>query len=143
MDKISIEARSRNMSRIRSKDTKPEVMLKHMLFSHGFRYRTHYRINRANVDIAFPKKRRAINVNGCFWHQHDNCVEASKPRTNSEYWKQKLIRNKLRDQQNSRSIEGEGWKLLIVWECELENDPQSTFLEVERFLTGEHDSRKG
>ena len=136
MDKISIQARSRNMSRIKSKDTKPEVLLRRMLFLRGYRYRTHYRINSANVDIAFTKKRRAINVNGCFWHQHDNCIEASKPKTNSRYWSQKLVKNKLRDQQNSLLIEKEGWKLLIVWECNLEKDPQGTLLEVEEFLGG-------
>jgi DNA mismatch endonuclease, patch repair protein len=134
MDKISPSARSLNMANIRSKNTKPEIMLRRFLFLIGYRYRIHYKVDKANVDIAFTRKRKAINVNGCFWHQHENCLEASKPKTNTVFWKKKLEMNKYRDTRNFDIIRKSGWKLMIVWECELEKNPSNIFSQVVKFL---------
>ena len=134
MDRISREARSTNMSRIGSKNTKPEMLLRRLLFSMGYRYRVHHRIGAASVDLAFPKKLKAINVNGCFWHQHPGCVEASRPKTNSAYWRTKLQNNAHRDERNRQVIESRGWELLVVWECELERAKDTIASRVMEFI---------
>ena len=136
MDKLSKEARSRNMARIKSKNTKPELLLRRNIFSKGLRYRVHYRIKQTNVDIAFPKMKKAINVNGCFWHQHENCIEASKPKTNVMMWEEKLRRNLERDKRNAQQLREEGWKFMIVWECELEKNTEEVVSEIIDFVKG-------
>lgn len=134
MDRISIEKRSANMSKIRSKDTKPEVSLRKSLFSLGYRYRVNYRIQNALVDIAFPRKKKAINIHGCFWHQHEGCKEASKPKTNVERWERKFAINKARDLRTANMISENGWELLIVWECELESNKKAIVEKIVKYL---------
>lgn len=135
MDKITKELRSRNMAAIKSKNTIPELLLRKQLFKLGFRYRIHYKINTINNDIAFPSKKKIINVHGCFWHQHPNCIEASKPKTNPMFWHDKLKKNVERDRKNAEILEHLGWRIITVWECELVKDMNAVLNKVLAFIS--------
>ena len=118
--------RSENMSRIRSTNTKPEEIVRKYLFSHGFRYRKNDKRYPGKPDIVLPKYRTIIFVNGCFWHMH-GCSRSRLPRSNQEYWKPKIERNIQRDAENQQKLEADGWKVIVVWECELKKsivDPE-------------------
>lgn len=117
-DNHSQEVRSMNMSHIRSKDNKPEEMVRKFLFSKGFRYRKNVRSLPGCPDIVLPKYRTVIFVNGCFWHKHD-CPRFVWPSSNQEYWKPKILCNVARDKRNAELLREAGWKVIIVWECEL------------------------
>lgn len=110
--------RSENMSRIRSTNTKPEEIVRKYLFSHGFRYRKNDKRYPGKPDIVLPKYRIVIFVNGCFWHMH-GCSRSRLPKSNQEYWQPKIERNIARDEANRRLLEADGWKVIVVWECEL------------------------
>lgn len=110
--------RSENMSRIRSTNTKPEEIVRKYLFSHGFRYRKNDKRYPGKPDIVLPKYHTIIFVNGCFWHMH-GCSSSRLPRSNQEYWKPKIERNIQRDAENHQKLEADGWKVIVVWECEL------------------------
>lgn len=110
--------RSENMARIRSTNTKPEEIVRKYLFSHGFRYRKNDKRYPGKPDIVLPKYRTIIFVNGCFWHMH-GCSRSRLPRSNQEYWKPKIERNIQRDAENQQKLEADGWKVIVVWECEL------------------------
>ena len=110
--------RSENMSRIRSTNTKPEEIVRKYLFSHGFRYRKNDKRYPGKPDIVLPKYHTIIFVNGCFWHMHV-CSRSRLPRSNQEYWKPKIERNIQRDAENQQKLEADGWKVIVVWECEL------------------------
>ena len=110
--------RSYNMSRIRSKDTKPEEAVRKYLFAQGFRYRKNVKTLPGSPDIVLPKYKTVIFVHGCFWHMHD-CGRFHWPASNQDYWEPKIKRNVERDQENKESLETLGWKVLVVWECEL------------------------
>ena len=110
--------RSENMSRIRSTNTKPEEIVRKYLFSHGFRYRKNDKRYPGKPDIVLPKYHTIIFVNGCFWHMH-GCSRSRLPRSNKEYWEPKLERNVKRDTENQHKLEADGWKVIVVWECEL------------------------
>lgn len=112
------EERSRNMSLIRSSDTKPEEYVRRYLFSMGFRYRKNDKRLPGKPDIVLPKYKTVIFVNGCFWHMH-GCSRSRLPKSNLSYWEPKLMRNIERDKQNYYDLERLGWKVIIVWECEL------------------------
>ena len=117
-DNHSREVRSLNMSHIRSKNSKPEELVRKHLFSKGFRYRKNVRSLPGCPDIVLPKYKTVIFVNGCFWHKHD-CPRFVWPSSNEEYWIPKITRNVERDQQNAKVLETMGWNVLVVWECEL------------------------
>ncbi len=117
-DNHSKEVRSRNMSHIRSKDTKPEVAVRKFLFSKGFRYRKNVKDLPGCPDIVLPKYKTVIFVNGCFWHKHD-CPRFVWPSSNQEYWHAKIERNVERDKENYRLLESKGWSVIIIWECML------------------------
>ena len=117
-DSHTKEERSRNMSHIRSKNTKPEEKVRKYLFSRGFRYRKNVRDLPGCPDIILPKYKTAVFVNGCFWHKHD-CPRFVWPSTNKEYWIPKIQRNVERDKLNSQRLASLGWNVLIVWECQL------------------------
>lgn len=117
-DNHSKEVRSKNMSRIRSTNSKPEEIARKYLFSQGFRYRKNVRTLPGCPDIVLPKYKTVIFVNGCFWHRHD-CPRFVWPSTNQEYWKPKILRNVERDQKNIEELKALGWKVITVWECEL------------------------
>jgi DNA mismatch endonuclease (patch repair protein) len=116
-DNHSQEVRSINMSHIRSTNTKPEEMVRKYLFSEGFRYRKNVRNLPGCPDIVLSKYRTVIFVNGCFWHKHD-CPRFVWPESNQEYWTKKIINNVERDARNQLLLEEQGWKVIVVWECE-------------------------
>jgi len=121
-DNHSIETRSYNMSRIRSKNTKPEEIVRKYLFSKGLRYRKNDKRLPGHPDIVMPKYKTVIFVNGCFWHMHEGCSKFVLPKSNVDYWKPKLEKNKMHDIENKTALEEKGWKVLTVWECELKKD---------------------
>lgn len=110
------------MSQIRSKNTKPEEIVRKYLFSEGFRYRKNDKRYPGRPDIILPKYKTVIFVNGCFWHMHDGCPKFVMPKSNIEYWKPKLERNKRHDIENKIALEKQGWKVIVVWECDLKKD---------------------
>lgn len=117
-DNHTKDVRSRNMSRIRSKDTKPEEKVRKYLFSKGFCYRKNVRSLPGCPDIVLPKYKTVVFINGCFWHKHD-CPRFVWPSSNEEYWKPKILKNVERDIRNQALLEEQGWQVLIVWECQL------------------------
>ena len=116
---MTSEARSRNMAAIKSKNTKPEIEVRKMLHALGYRFRLHKKDLPGKPDIVLPKYRTVIFVNGCFWHQHENCKYASLPKTKIDFWKNKLEGNKLRDKLKESQLKDLGWKVIIIWECQL------------------------
>ena len=124
MDIVSEAQRSYNMSRIRSKDTKPELMVRSMLHRMGYRFTVNGPKNRqlpGKPDIVLPRYKTVIFVHGCFWHAHENCKHFRLPKTRTEWWKAKLEGNALRDKKRVDELEAQGWMVLVVWECELKN----------------------
>ena len=133
MDKISTERRSANMRRIRSKNTSPELALRRLIHRLGYRFRLHRKDLAGRPDIVFPGRRKVIFVHGCFWHQHFGCREGRIPGSRLDYWAPKLKRNQIRDAVSLACLEGQGWKVLVVWECELKNS-QPLIKTLKRFL---------
>ncbi len=122
MDRLSRSRRSWNMSRIRSKDTKPELFVRSTLHRLGYRFRLHKKGLPGRPDIVLKKHNTVIFVHGCFWHRHSNCKEASRPKTNSQFWENKIKRNIERDRNRLKQLKELGWNVVIIWECELKND---------------------
>ena len=120
MDNHSKEDRSRNMSHIRSVNSKPEEVVRKYLFSQGFRYRKNVKCLPGTPDIVLPKYKTVIFVNGCFWHKH-NCSRFVWPSSNQDYWIPKILRNVDRDKKNIELLKSQGWKVIVVWECELKS----------------------
>ena len=118
-DTLSQTQRSYNMSRIRGKNTKPEILVRKGLHARGFRFRLHNKKLPGCPDIVLPKYGVAIMVNGCFWHGHKGCRYATKPKTNIEFWETKIARNRHRDEVTTAHLEALGWHVITVWECEL------------------------
>lgn len=116
------EQRSYNMSRIRSKNTKPEELVRKYLFAQGFRYRKNDNRLPGKPDIVLPKYKTVIFINGCFWHGHEGCRYFVWPKNNAEFWKEKISGNIHRDRQNHQLLEQQGWHVIDVWECELKKD---------------------
>lgn len=119
MDVFSPEKRSQVMSRIRSKDTKPEKIIRSILHKLGFRFRINRKDLPGKPDIVLPKYRIVIFVHGCFWHQHEGCPRSKKPTSNAQYWNPKLKNNVLRDEKNILELEESGWRVFILWECQI------------------------
>lgn len=124
MDKLTPLARSRNMSLIRSKGTKPEMAVRSLLHRLGFRFRLHRKDLSGTPDITLPKFRMAIFVHGCFWHRHKDCALAVLPKSNISFWKCKFQKNVARDNRVQLELRRLGWNILIIWECELQNMKQ-------------------
>lgn len=118
-DHLSEEKRSWNMSRIRWKNTKPEKIIRSLLHCRGYRFRLHRKDLPGSPDIVLPKYKTVILINGCFWHQHPGCRRATIPKSNRNYWLPKLERNVSRFYENEKLLKEMGWKVIIVWECEL------------------------
>ena len=119
MDIKSKEARSFNMSRIRSKNTRPEMIVCKYLFSRGLRYRKNNKRLPGKPDLVFPRYRTVVFVHGCFWHKHIGCRYFVLPETNADFWKEKLEANRQRDESNTSHLNSDGWRVITVWECEL------------------------
>lgn len=111
--------RSENMSRVKNKNTKPEVYLRKLLWHEGFRYRINYKKLPGSPDIYLPKYKTAIFVNGCFWHMHEGCKLSTIPKTNHNFWKEKLEGNVARDRMNYRKLEDMGINVIVIWGCEI------------------------
>lgn len=109
------------MARVRSKDTGPERAVRSLLHRLGYRFRLHRRELPGVPDLTLPKYRTVVFVHGCFWHQHKGCKAAERPASNCEYWDAKLDRNLSRDAENKKRLKALGWKVVVVWECQLRN----------------------
>ena len=128
-DVHSKEIRSYNMSRIHGKDTKPEILVRKYLFSKGLRFRKNDKRYPGHPDIVLPKYNTVVFVHGCFWHYHENCRYATMPSSNVNFWKQKLFTNRTRDKKNQDLLSNMGWKVIVVWECQLKKDTKDKTLE--------------
>jgi DNA mismatch endonuclease (patch repair protein) len=117
-DKISPARRSANMSRIRSKNTRPEMVVRRLLHRLGYRFRLHARELPGKPDVVFRRRRKAIQVHGCFWHRHAGCRDCSVPRSRQEYWLPKFAATVARDERTLTELRAIGWDVLIVWDCE-------------------------
>ena len=130
MDNLTPERRSWNMSRIRSKDTKIEVEVRRYLFAEGFRFRKNDKRYPGKPDVVLPKYKTVIFVNGCFWHMHRGCKQGRLPKSNTEYWKQKLEKNVENDKLHEKQILKMGWTPIYLWECELKKDFEGVMEKV-------------
>jgi DNA mismatch endonuclease (patch repair protein) len=113
------QQRSFNMSRIKGKDTKPEMLVRRWLHTHGYRYRLHDKTLPGKPDIVLPKYRSLIFVHGCFWHGHHNCKYYVVPKTSTDWWLNKINTNKANDTKAIKALKKDGWKIITVWECDL------------------------
>ncbi|MGI6402609.1 MAG: very short patch repair endonuclease [Thermoguttaceae bacterium] len=125
--------RSENMSRVKNKNTKPEVYLRKLLWHEGFRYRINYKDLPGRPDIYIPKYKAAIFVNGCFWHMHEGCKLSSIPKTNYDFWKAKLEGNVERDKRNYKELDGMGINVIVVWGCEIKKMMKNELSSRESF----------
>lgn len=121
MDVFTSKERSALMARIRGRDTKPEIMVRKFLFSRGFRYRINDSRYPGSPDIVLPKYRTVIFVHGCFWHGHEGCKLFRYPKTNFEFWFEKVQRNRERDDQKIKFLKQQGWNVIVIWECQIKN----------------------
>jgi DNA mismatch endonuclease (patch repair protein) len=112
------------MSLVRSKDTKPEIAVRRLVHSMGYRYRLHGRGLPGRPDLVLAGKRTVIFVHGCFWHRHRGCVKATTPKTNAEFWRAKFQANRRRDRAIERRLANDDWRVIVVWECESRNVPK-------------------
>jgi DNA mismatch endonuclease (patch repair protein) len=124
------------MSKVRSRDTGPEIRVRRLLFGLGFRYRVHYPKLPGRPDIVFRGRRKVVFVHGCFWHQHRNCPNSAMPKSNVAFWREKLKGNRLRDARHHRELSRRGWKSLVLWECQLDAT-DSLKKTLIRFLDGD------
>lgn len=119
MDVHNKQTRSYNMSRIKSKDTKPELLVRKFLFANGFRYKLHDKTLPGKPDIVLPKYRSVVFVHGCFWHGHDNCKYFVLPKTRAVWWRKKIERNRSLDRKHLLALQNRHWRVLTIFECEL------------------------
>lgn len=135
VDNLSKEERSATMARVRSKNTKPEKAVRSLLFNMGYRFRICRSDLPGKPDIVLNKFKSVIFVHGCFWHGHTGCKNARIPKSNVEFWKSKIERNKVRFTKVERELVEQGWKILVIWECEIKNNEQLRD-KLEDFLNG-------
>lgn len=128
-DVHSKETRSYNMSRIRSKDTKPEMLVRKFLHKNGFRYRLYVKTLPGKPDIVLPKYKTVIFIHGCFWHGHEGCKKAALPTTRREWWEEKIGRNIKNDINTEAALKAANWNIIIIWQCELRTDWQTQLLD--------------
>ncbi len=133
MDNVSRRERSEIMRRVRAKDTRPEMRVRKLVFSMGYRYRLHDRSLPGTPDLVFRRGRKAILVHGCFWHRHARCALARLPKSRTEFWIPKLEENRRRDRRNLARLRRAGWGVLVVWECEL-SDLTALNIRIRGFL---------
>lgn len=129
MDVHDKKTRSYNMSRIKGKNTKPEEIVRKYLFAKGFRYRINDKRLPGSPDIVLPKYRTVIFVNGCFWHGHEGCRYFVWPQNNADFWKSKIIANVGRDRKKETELNERGWKVIVIWECQLKPRSKDDTLE--------------
>lgn len=131
-DVVSPEERSRMMSGIRGKDTKPEMLVRNSLHKRGFRYRLHEKKLPGKPDLVFSKYNTALFINGCFWHGHD-CHLFKFPKSNADFWREKIEGNRKRDEKNIARLRADGWHIIVVWECDLRGKSET---ENQKFFDG-------
>lgn len=136
-DTLTRERRSWNMSRIRARNTGPEMQLRSLLHRAGFRFRLHAKQLPGRPDVVLPRYRSAIFVHGCFWHRHPGCRNATTPSTRREFWQEKFNGNVSRDARNRVALEVAGWTVLTVWECELKADAEGVVRRLADELRGD------
>lgn len=133
MDNLTRAQRSAAMARVRSRDTTPELVVRQLVYALGYRYRLCRTSLPGKPDLVLQRRRKAIFVHGCFWHGHDCKAGTNRPTSNLEYWRPKLLRNQRRDAVNCSDLKKLGWKVLVVWECQLGNLGR-LHSRIERFL---------
>ncbi len=124
--------RGEMMAAIRSKDTKPEMLVRRLLHKNGYRYQLHRPDLPGKPDLVLPSRKKVIFVHGCFWHQHD-CAFSHVPKSNLSYWAPKLLRNQARDREHLKALRAAGWRPLVLWECQL-NKPEQLLRRLTKFL---------
>jgi DNA mismatch endonuclease, patch repair protein len=139
-DPLSSEERSKRMSLVRAKDTKPEMRVRKLIHSMGYRYRLHVQNLLGRPDIVFPSRRKVIFVHGCFWHQHNCAMGDRMPKSRVEFWREKLEGNKKRDTDIKRRLRAGGWSILVVWECQtVPSKLDQLSSRINRFIEGQSD----
>jgi DNA mismatch endonuclease (patch repair protein) len=128
VDIVDPSARSKMMSRIRSRDTKPEIRVRQFLHRAGFRFRLQVRLDGGRPDIVLTRYRTALFVHGCFWHLHKHCADGRLPKSNTKFWTDKLIGNVKRDERTRRTLRRHGWRVFTIWECQTESATELTRL---------------
>ena len=136
VDRLTAERRSWLMSRVRGKDTTPEMRTRRCAHAMGLRFRLHRKDLPGKPDLTFPKHRLAVFVHGCFWHRHPHCSKASSPKSRTEYWQEKFNSNVTRDAQVTRKLEAMGWRVEVVWECET-RDKDALRRRIESILSAD------
>ena len=134
MDTLTPSQRHKNMSAIHSTATKPEIRVRKWLWQRGFRYRLNVKSVPGKPDVVLRKYRTAVFVNGCFWHGHENCKKFRVPKTRTEFWSEKISRNRRRDAKNQEILTANGWQVIVIWECELDSDFEKTMRKTEHLL---------
>ncbi|MEO1039651.1 MAG: DNA mismatch endonuclease Vsr [Pseudomonadota bacterium] len=122
VDRLTPERRSRLMSRVRSKDTSPELRVRRIAHALGYRFRLHRRDLPGKPDLVFPRLKKTVFVHGCFWHRHPGCRKATMPKSRTEFWQEKFDRNVARDERALEELKVLGWRVLVIWECETKSD---------------------
>ena len=125
--------RSRIMRAVKSRDTAPEMTVRRLVYSMGYRYRLHRKDLPGKPDLAFKSRRKVIFIHGCFWHGHDCKRGARVPKNNREYWETKIARNRERDRQHDEDLKREGWRVFVVWECQI-SEPEAVAERIKSFL---------
>ena len=138
MDVVDRATRSRMMSGIRGRDTKPEKLVRSFLHRAGLRFRLHASLP-GKPDLVFPKHSAVVFVHGCFWHRHEGCRYTTTPRTNEDFWRQKFQGNVARDRRHAEMLHALGWRVAVVWECALKHSVEETAQAVEEWLHGDED----
>lgn len=121
MDTLSRVERSERMGRVRSKDTKPELAVRRLVHSLGYRYRLHLTNLPGCPDLVFPSRKKLIFIHGCFWHRHKGCRNTRLPKSRLDFWQTKLEANRVRDVRNIRRLRERGWGIMVIWECQAKN----------------------
>jgi DNA mismatch endonuclease (patch repair protein) len=120
-DRLTPQERSRNMSRVKGRDTKPELLVRSIVHRLGYRFRLHGKRLPGSPDVVLPRHRKVIFVHGCFWHGHAGCRRAARPSTNREFWDRKIDGNIARDASNLEALRQAGWKVLVIWQCAMKD----------------------
>ena len=134
VDSLTDRQRSDLMSRIRGKDTKPEMRVRRLVHGMGYRYRLHAKGLPGRPDLVFRPRRKIIFVHGCFWHRHSGCSANRIPKTRADFWRAKLDRNVERDRRNDAALRADGWGVLVIWECETKSDHEQLAQRIRAFL---------
>jgi DNA mismatch endonuclease vsr len=133
MDRISPEQRSQNMAQVKSKNTKPEMLVRSLLHRMGYRFRLHIKTLPGHPDVVLPRYKAVIFVHGCFWHRHEGCKRATMPATRTEFWRKKIDGNQSRDRRNLTALEELGYRCLVIWQCEMK-DIEALKMRLSEFL---------